>query len=155
MSNRFLSCPCNIRTSYQACCQPLHNGKLIANTAEQLMRSRYSAFVMANIPYLIATLHIDKRQNDDEVVLLRTIKQQQWLGLKVIHHKATGINATVEFVAFYQQQSTGQLHERSHFIRENGLWFYVDGKILPPLKLSRNDLCFCGSGKKIKKCDCV
>jgi SEC-C motif-containing protein len=130
----------------------LHDGKLIANSAEQLMRSRYSAFVMANVAYLIATLQVDQRQYNDKDILRQTIEQQQWLGLAIIHHKSTGINATVEFVAFYQHQPTRQLHERSHFIKENGHWFYVDGEILPAVKLNRNDPCFCGSGKKIKKC---
>jgi len=119
------------------------------------MRSRYSAFVMGDIAYLIATLHPDKRQSDDKTELRQITEQTQWLGLKIVSHKSTGNNATVEFVAFYQDGSTGQLHERSHFIKENMQWFYVDGQILSPIKLSRNDPCFCGSGKKIKKCHSV
>tara|TARA_R110001583_G_scaffold785_5_gene7318 strand:+ start:1585 stop:2052 length:468 start_codon:yes stop_codon:yes gene_type:complete len=146
------ACPCNKTKSYQACCQALHTGDLIASSAEQLMRSRYSAFVIGNIAYLIKTLHPDKRQVDDEVILLQTIEQTQWLGLNIISHKTSDNNATVEFVAFYDDEPTGQLHERSNFIKENMQWFYVNGEILSSLKLSRNDPCYCGSGKKIKKC---
>ncbi|MDO7598056.1 MAG: YchJ family protein [Pseudomonadota bacterium] len=146
------ACPCNNTTSYQACCQALHDGELIASSAEQLMRSRYSAFATGNITYLIASLHPDNRQADDEIILRQTIEDTQWLGLKIIRHKPVGNNATVEFVAFYQDQSIGQLHERSNFIKKDNQWFYVDGEILDPIKLSRNQTCFCGSGKKIKKC---
>jgi SEC-C motif-containing protein len=145
-------CPCNNATSYQACCQALHDGKLTASSAEQLMRSRYSAFVTGNIAYLIATLHPDKRQADDATILSQTIEDTEWLGLKIIRHKSAGNNATVEFVAFYQDEPIGQLHERSNFVKEDKQWFYVDGEILAPVKLSRNDVCFCGSGKKLKKC---
>lgn len=149
------TCPCDSNKPYQSCCHTLHKGDLTANSAEQLMRSRYSAFVVGDIAYLIATLHPDKRQVDDEAILRQIIEQTHWLGLKIIRHKATGNDATVEFVAFYQDEPTGQLHERSHFIKENKQWFYVDGEMLSPIKLSRNDLCFCGSGKKIKKCHLV
>lgn len=152
MTNTQISCPCNNKNSYQACCLPLHTGELTACSAEQLMRSRYSAFVTANITYLITTLHANKRQADDETILRQTIKQTQWLGLKIINTQSTGINATVEFLAFYQEEPIGQLHERSHFVQENEQWFYVDGEILAPVKLTRNDPCFCGSGKKLKKC---
>ena len=146
-------CPCKSNKAYQVCCQPLHTGDVIANNAEQLMCSRYSAFVLKNIPYLIATLHPSQRENDDECVLKKTMDETQWLGLKIIKHKQQGSTATVEFIAFHQGKSDiEQLHEKSNFILENTLWFYVDGEILPAVKQSRNELCFCGSGKKIKKC---
>lgn len=146
------ACPCNNTKSYQACCQALHDGKSTASSAEQLMRSRYSAFVIGNIAYLIATLHPDKRQTDDEAILSQTIEDTHWLGLKIIRHKSAGNIATVEFVAFYQDQPIGQLHERSNFIKLDKHWFYVDGEMIGPIKLSRNEVCFCGSGKKMKKC---
>jgi len=155
MINTSSACPCCSTHSYQACCEVLHKGDLTANNAEQLMRSRYSAFVAGDIAYLIKTLHPDKQQADDEAVLRQTIEQTQWLGLKIIDHKSAENNATVEFIAFYQDEVVGQLHERSQFIKQNGQWFYVDGEMLPAVKLSRNDLCFCGSGKKIKKCHSV
>ena len=145
-------CPCISGKSYRDCCEPLHLSILDASSAEHLMCSRYSAFVMGKISYLIETLHPDQRQADDKKTLIQTIEQTKWLGLKIITHKQVGENATVEFVAFYHQQPIGQLHECSNFIKQDERWYYVDGDILPALKLSRNELCFCGSGKKIKKC---
>lgn len=116
------------------------------------MCSRYSAFCLGNIIYLIDTLHPDKRQQDDEQTLADTIDKTHWLGLKILAHETTNQNATVEFAAFFQQEPIGQLHECSRFVKQDNLWFYVDGDFLPPIKLSRNDLCFCDSGNKFKKC---
>jgi len=146
------TCPCLSNRSYKSCCQPLHHDDLQACSAEQLMCSRYSAFCLGNINYLIATLHPDKRKDNDKKALAQTIKQTKWLGLRVIKHKQTGLFATVEFVAFFEADPIDQLHEKSNFIKEDGRWFYVDGEFLPPIKLARNELCFCGSGKKFKKC---
>lgn len=145
-------CPCLSNKPYQACCQPLHDGVIFANSAEQLMCSRYSAFYLGKINYLIDTLHPDKRQADDEEVLKKTIEETHWLGLRIIKHRQKKHSATVEFIAFYQTKSVGQLHERSNFIKQANRWFYIDGEILEPIKLSRNEPCFCGSGKKFKKC---
>ncbi|MBE9533232.1 MAG: YchJ family protein [Proteobacteria bacterium] len=147
-----LNCPCGSTLSYQACCQPLHDGDLHASSAEQLMRSRYSAFYLGKVSYLIDTLHPNNRQLDDAITLEQSIDETQWLGLRIIKHKALSQTATVEFVGFYQDDPIGQLHERSRFIKHDGLWFYVDGEILPSVKLARNEQCFCGSGHKFKKC---
>lgn len=154
MTEASLLCPCNSNLSYGSCCQLLHNNK-VTHSAEQLMRSRYAAFYMGNIEYLINTIHPSKRQIDDEAVLRQTIEQTSWLGLKIIEHKTTDVDATVEFVAFYEDKPIGQLHERSQFLKKDNYWFYVDGVILAAIKLGRNDICFCGSGKKMKKCHSV
>lgn len=117
------------------------------------MRSRYSAFVLGLVDYLIATTHHSKRLDDDATALRQTIEHTQWLGLKIINTQQAGENeALVEFVAFYQDNGIAQLHEQSRFVFEDGRWFYVDGKFMPAIKLSRNELCFCGSGKKLKRC---
>ena len=145
-------CPCISGKSYSACCQPLHEGTLTASSAEQLMCSRYSAFYFGNVRYLIETLHPEHRRDDDGKTLAQTIEQTQWLGLKIIDYRGSGHTATVEFVAFYQDKPIGQLHEQSRFIKENSQWYYQDGEHLAPIKLSRNEPCFCGSGNKLKRC---
>jgi SEC-C motif domain protein len=59
----------------------------------------------------------------------------------------------VEFIARYRDaQGFGQLREHSTFQYIDGRWFYMGGRHLPPPKLQRNDTCWCGSGKKFKKC---
>lgn len=145
-------CPCLSQLSYSECCEPLHKKQQGAETAEQLMRSRYSAFYLAEVDYLIATLHPSKRRLDERELLQSTINNTQWLGLNVLDHQQKNELAEVEFVAFYQDNPVGQLHERSRFTCESGEWFYHDGILLPAIKLGRNDPCFCGSGKKLKRC---
>jgi len=113
------------------------------------MRSRYSAFCTGNVNYLIATRHSSQRAAADRQTLAQTIAETKWLSLRVLHAS----ESQVEFVAFYQSQGQlSQLHERSNFVSESGRWFYVDGVHLPPIKLERNDPCWCGSGKKLKQC---
>ena len=120
------------------------------------MRSRYTAFCTANIDYLIATHHPTQRQANDRQTLAQTIADTRWLSLRVLgsdrSKEAVGVG-TVEFVAFYQSQGNfGQLHERSQFIRQDNRWYYHRGTSLDPISLGRNDPCWCGSGKKYKKC---
>lgn len=119
------------------------------------MRSRYTAFCKRHVDYLIATLHPSRRQADDRAALAATIDRHQWLGLRVLdvqQGRRADDAGYVEFVAYFEGSPIGQLHERSRFVKEDGRWFYVDGEHMAPVKTGRNDPCWCGSGKKYKKC---
>jgi SEC-C motif domain protein len=141
-------CPCGSAAHYTDCCEPYLSGRAAAPTAEALMRSRYTAYSKGDVSYLIATLHPKSRQPDDRPTLLQSIQNTRWMGLTLIKTqkgKAQDKRGIVEFVALYQSvqmkdlQNIGavnQLHERSRFVQESGQWFYVDGDILPPLKLT-------------------
>ena len=92
------------------------------------MRSRYSAFVLCNEPYLLATWHSTKRPKS-----IPFNRNQKWLGLRVVQLKVTGeTSAEVEFIARSRVSNAAavRLHERSRFVRESGAWFYVDGDVL-------------------------
>ena len=148
-------CPCGSKKLYLYCCGKYLAGKATAETAEKLMRSRYTAFCQGNIDYLIATLHPDRRNTSDRAELTKSINNTQWLSLKVINTSKGKKNDSVgyvEFEAVYRVNEPGQLHERSRFIKTNGKWFYVEGDILPGTIPKRNELCWCGSGEKYKKC---
>lgn len=124
------------------------------------MRSRFTAFCQANISYLMATHHPAQHRADDKQKLRATIQDTEWLGLKVINAsplKPTSTRGFVEFAAFYRSQGKPesvlrQLHERSQFMKEGGQWYYVQGEMLPPISLTRNEPCWCGSGQKYKRC---
>ncbi len=160
------ACPCASGQLYDSCCEPFHLDLGSAPTAERLMRSRYSAFHEGKIDYLIATLHASKRQLTDRDDLARVVSTTTWTGLRVLAvDGGTEGDETghVEFVAYYcesgaakhQAGTTKQLHERSRFVKEDGRWFYLSGdheSLRPIPKLGRNDPCWCGSGKKYKKC---
>jgi len=117
------------------------------------MRSRYSAFCDNQVPYLISThWPVDPTAS---TAIQQTIDSTRWLGLKIIASTPVTEDDTegfVEFVAFFEDQGIRQLHEKSRFEKQEGRWFYTSGETLPPLKLGRNDPCFCASGKKFKKC---
>ena len=86
------------------------------------MRSRYSAFCVKNIEYLISTHHPSKRQLNEREVLKQTIHETHWLGLKILKTDKSQINqgvGHVEFAAFYKNKKIEQLHENSKFIYEN------------------------------------
>jgi SEC-C motif domain protein len=97
-----------------------------APDAQSLMRSRYSAYALRDVPYLRATWHPSTRPI--ELSLEPGVK---WLGLELRRQHVIGPDCTeVEFVA-RQRDPTGRahrLHERSRFVRERGRWLYVDGK---------------------------
>lgn len=152
MTDKMTACPCQSGLVYQTCCGPLHRHSSQAETAEQLMRSRFSAFCLGEVDYLLDTLHPSQHQPNEREALQKVIAETAWLGLRIVKHKSSGDSAEVEFVAFYQDQPLGQLHERSRFHREDGQWFYVDGEFLPAIKLGRNEPCICGSGKMVKHC---
>jgi SEC-C motif domain protein len=149
------NCYCQSGKPFTTCCQPFLSGSSLPVSPEQLMRSRYSAFCTKNIEYLIKTHHPSMRMPDDKETLTKTIKQTQWLGLKILKAeklKSGSPEAWVEFIAFYQIDTVGQLHENSRFIHENDQWYYLDGQILAPVKFSRNEPCWCNSQKKYKRC---
>ena len=122
-------CPCGQSSDYAQCCGSLHAGTAVATTAEQLMRSRYSAYVRLDEPYLLASWHASTRP-----AALDLPAQQPaptWLGLDVKRHEATGDHAVVEFVARlrYGGGRAQRMHEVSRFVREGGRWYYVDGDV--------------------------
>lgn len=147
------TCYCGSNTSFAECCQPKHLSTQPATTPEELMRSRYSAFCCGNSGYLVQTLLPKMRKGNDADEIHQTTQSTRWNRLQIIQHQQKGDCGTVEFVAFFTcNGEPRQLHERSQFTRENDLWFYVEGEQLPPIKLQRNDPCWCGSGEKLKKC---
>lgn len=119
------------------------------------MRSRYTAFTQGKVDYLVATLHPDRRQANDQIELSKSISNTQWLGLTVIAtHKGQKNDrlGTVEFEAVYQVTEPAQLHERSRFSKLDGKWFYLDGDILPRTIPQAKAPCWCRSGKKYRQC---
>lgn len=124
-----LRCYCDSGSDYADCCAPFIRGDEVPATAEQLMRSRYSAFVRCDQHYLLATWHPTTRPSR-----VRFNEQQHWLGLKVRATEAGGVaqrTGVVEFVARFKIGGRGhRLHERSRFEKLDGRWFYLDGQHL-------------------------
>lgn len=121
-------CPCLSGDTSDACCGRLHRGEATAATAEQLMRSRFSAFAVGDAGYLIRTWHPSTRPGD-----LDLDDDLRWYRLDVLATTAGGpfdTRGTVEFRAFFRgPDGRGSMHEVSRFVRESGTWLYVDGDV--------------------------
>ncbi len=117
------SCPCGSGSSLDGCCGPLLRAETLATTAEQLMRSRYSAYALGDLDHLIRSWHPRTRPRD-----LRLDPDVAWLGL-VVHETSAGgptdASGTVRFTARYRD-ATGNhsLDENSGFARRAGRWVY-------------------------------
>jgi SEC-C motif-containing protein len=118
-------CPCGSELSFSQCCGKYLNGKTKAETAEQLMRSRYSAYVKENESYLKNTWHKDTRP--EKIEFNPEIK---WIRLNIKNIEQGSMNDTqgiVEFIATYKVSGRAQqLHETSQFIRHHGDWVYLE-----------------------------
>ena len=153
MAEITFTCHCFSGKAYFDCCELVHKGKLTEVSAEQVMRARYTAFCYHNAGYIVSTIHPGRRRFNEAFAMSRAVKKTRWIGLRVIDHQAGDEVSYVEFIAYYiKKGEIEQQHERSKFVFVKGRWFYFGGEELPPVKLERNEPCFCGSGKKFKKC---
>lgn len=123
-------CPCGNPKLYMTCCRPYIAGKAQAETAQTLMRSRYTAFVKQKPAYLLATMRGAAAELHGERDLIDT--RVQWCGL-VIHHIVDGgvadNDGEVVFSAYFTTDGCAQkreMREHSLFKRIDGRWFYVD-----------------------------
>lgn len=146
-------CPCGQQKSYVMCCQPLHEGQANANTAEQLMRSRYCAFVKQQIDYIIQTTALKQQIALDRQALLGWSQSTDWQALEVIHHqpKLDKSHASVEFKAYYDEGGAQKVHhELSYFVKYNAQWYFLDPTV--EMKITLKQPCLCGSQQKFKHC---
>jgi SEC-C motif-containing protein len=150
-------CPCGSGSDYEDCCDPLHRGATRALTAEQLMRSRFSAYAQKNASYLLQTW--DKSTRPTDIDFSATVK---WIRLEIVSRKkseASDRKGIVEFKAHYRSDGQEQvMHEISRFHKVDDRWVYLDGSIKSigqvgnRMSPGRNAPCPCGSGKKAKRC---
>lgn len=125
--NQRENCPCGSKKSFSQCCEEYLSGNNNAETAEQLMCSRYSAYVKENKPYLKKTWHKETRPENIEFE-----PKIKWTRLRIKKTSMGGIDdqeGSVEFIATYKINGRAlQLHEISRFRRSDGRWVYLDGE---------------------------
>ncbi|GEM35345.1 UPF0225 protein [Nocardia neocaledoniensis NBRC 108232] len=119
-------CPCRRGEPFDACCGPILAGATPAPTAEALMRSRYTAYVVGDVGYLLRSWHPNTRPAE-----LELDPAQRWLFLEIVGTQRGGPfddNGTVEFIAHYKLDGVRDaMHELSTFVRVDGAWVYLDG----------------------------
>ena len=123
-------CPCGSGQPLNECCAPCLSGQRPARTAKQLMRSRYTAYVLLDEAYLLRSWHPSTRPDR---LALRGAAPVKWLGLKLVRVEAGDEQddaGLVEFSARYKPAgAAGCLQEVSRFVKEQGEWFYVSGDL--------------------------
>ncbi len=147
-----LACPCGLGL-YDQCCAPLHLGKAYAQSAEQLMRSRYSAFAKHDVDYILKTTAVGQQSALDRAAIADWAKSNQWLQLEIVqaNEKIDKHHARVEFKAHYHDDKHAQIHhEVSHFVKFQQQWYFLDPTTDQQITMKQN--CICGSGKKFKQC---
>lgn len=148
LNNTLHDCPCGSGEPLENCCGMYISYKQYPDTPEQLMRSRYSAYVLKDEEYLLKTWHESTRPDSLEL----KNDTSQWKKLKLI----SSSDNKVQFVAFFNnlinnKEHLFSLYEESLFVKDK-YWFYLEGIELKTTELSKNMLCPCKSGKKFKRC---
>ena len=125
-------CHCRSEKQFQQCCKPFISGKTKPNTAEELMRSRYTAFCINNLTYIENTMSgpalIQFLSNPNHNT---NIKWQKLDICEANDGQKSDTFGTVRFKAYYKLNDNHYCHhERSEFIKVNNQWLYNDGNIL-------------------------
>lgn len=171
-------CPCQLNPSsddisapllYQDCCQPYHDGLLNneadkidgakPDSAERLMRSRYSAFVLVKPEYIVKSTLPAQQKLLDIQAIENWAKETDWAGLEIVTHtpKLGKRHAQVEFKAYFKTPEGLQAHhELSAFVKvtdkadNDARWYFLDPTV--SMSVSQKQPCICGSGEKFKRC---
>ena len=144
-------CPCQSNKSYGDCCGCFHTHTQFPETAEQLMRSRYAAYVLKNVSYIVETTVPSQQALLNVQAIQAWAENTQWLGLQILKTETLSkLQSAVEFNAVFQGEEGEQSHhERSIFVKIDERWYFVDPTVLLP---TMKQPCVCGSGKKFKHC---
>jgi SEC-C motif domain protein len=153
-------CSCGTGKAFAECCGPILSGQRKPDSAEALMRSRFTAHVVQDYAYLHRTYWPTAKQPYVPEPDAPTIK---WTRL-IVHSHEPGANADtafVDFSAYYFEEGGPELllAEKSEFKRIDDQWYFTRTIRNGPApvksstpKVGRNDPCPCGSGKKYKQC---
>ena len=156
-------CPCKSGKTFGECCGPIIAGTAKAETAEALMRARYSSYATGDVGFLKTSMVEEAQADFDEASSKAWSEAARWHGLEIISTEKGGPaddEGAVEFRALYT--ANGEFcnhHEVATFVKDRSGWKFEDGDLVgetPTVreepKVGRNDPCPCGSGKKYKKC---
>lgn len=157
-------CPCGSGDALNDCCSPYIDGSTQPDTAESLMRARYTAHTLGKMPFILKTHHPATRTDIDEAATARWARDSEWMGLEIVNvtgGRADEASGKIEFIARYRDAAKRRHthHEVGVFEKYHGQWFFRDAEV-PEIqqfrreapKQGRNDTCACGSGRKFKKC---
>ena len=163
MSKDTKLCPCGSGKPYNECCEPIIKGTSLAETAEALMRARYTAYEKHEIDFIVDSCEVTGGEKDIDYNATKAWSEEStWQGLKILRTEKGGPNDTegvVEFEAVYSRKGLKDVHhETGYFKKIDEKWLYSTGNLKTTTvvrdgrKIGRNEPCPCGSGKKYKAC---
>ncbi len=166
MSNTANLCPCGNPVSYSTCCEPIIKKSKKPETAEALLRARYTSFVKGEIDFIIKSHHTKTVGDINKEEVEDWSKNSEWLGLKILQKEAGEAQDSTGKIVFHAQfkenkpeAKVSDHYELAQFEKEAGEWKFLDAQglksgpfVREAPKTGRNDPCTCGSGKKFKKC---
>lgn len=121
-------CPCGSGKTYLDCCSPFISNQKMPSTPEELMRSRYTAYTLNDIDYIVHTMKSPATENFSIEAMRESAQKVTWIGLEVVKSSHDATKGIVEFLAYYLvDNKKAVLHEISEFNFENSKWHYVDG----------------------------
>ena len=149
-------CPCCSKLKFTDCCGLYIEGGKTPPNAEALMRSRYTAYTLADMAYISKTMRGKPALGFNQDEARDWAQNVTWVDLEVIRADGEENKAFVEFIAtLIEKKKVKRIHEISEFECDQNVWIYTDGtnpentkKITP----ARNSPCPCGSLKKYKNC---
>ena len=125
-------CPCESKLTFDRCCEPYLTGKKVPETAEKLMRSRFTAYSLARADYLAATTAAEEREKLDVEELGQYCRSVKCISLKILSTELGKPGDDTGVVLFHAKlliNGKRMLHrEKSRFVREEGRWAYLDGE---------------------------
>lgn len=125
-------CPCESNLTFDRCCEPFLSGQAVPDTAERLMRSRFTAYAMGRADYLIATTAREEREKLDAEELKRYCRMVKCISLRILSKEAGEAEDETGIVTFHAKLLINGRrmlhHEKSRFIREEARWMYLDGE---------------------------
>lgn len=129
-----MTCLCGSGKIFDECCDRFISKGELPSLPEELMRSRYTAYTIGNIDYIINTTTKEKQKDLNKKELEDWAKNLQWLSLEILEAKEPLLIETqgkVEFIAKYSYGETvHNHHELSTFKKVNGKWFFDDAKFI-------------------------
>lgn len=128
-------CYCHSGKLFESCCQPFISGSQAASTAEELMRSRYTAYVLHDVTYIIQTTHPSTRKDYNPASVKEWAESSIWQKLEVLGTRKGTVSDTIGFVEFKAYYSDAAQHayihhEYSTFKKAGHTWFFVEGNVL-------------------------
>jgi SEC-C motif-containing protein len=125
-----MKCYCKSGKSFNKCCKLFLDNKKEPSSPLELMRSRYTAYVLKNIDYLIKTTYPENRKLYPKNELQEWAESSHFFNLEIINSNQKDDFGTVEFKAYYEYKKDIYIHhEYSTFIKENGVWYFEEGNV--------------------------